>query len=173
VVSVSAQLGARASAGGELVRVADERDLEARLAVAESDARAVLPGQSVVLTTAAGSARGTVARIDPAAVNGTVQVAVAMTRLPAGVRTDESVQGQIELERIADTIWVTRPAGVADDTTATLYRLTGSDRAVRVRVVFGRGSADRIAVRSGLRPGQTVIISDMSVAGDHADVTLE
>jgi hypothetical protein len=179
VQSVAAQLGLHVTIGSELARVADERDVEARLAVAESDARSVALGLPVTLTTAGGVIHGTVSHIDPAAVNGFVQVAVALGPRTAGIRTDESVEGQIELERIPDTIWITRPAGAADDATIPLYRLAGSDRAdhadraERVSVVLGRGSNDRVSVRSGLLPGQTVIVSDMSAAGDRSAVSLK
>jgi pyruvate/2-oxoglutarate dehydrogenase complex dihydrolipoamide acyltransferase (E2) component len=173
VQSVAAQLGLHVTIGSELARVADERDVEARLAVAESDARAVAPGLPVTLTTAGGVIHGTVSHIDPAAVNGFVQVAVGLGPRPAGIRTDESVEAQIELERLPDTIWITRPAGAADETTVPLYRLTGADRADRVSVELGRGSNDRVSVRSGLQPGQTVIVSDMSAAGDRSAVSLK
>jgi multidrug efflux pump subunit AcrA (membrane-fusion protein) len=173
VQSVAAQLGLHVTIGSEVARVADERDVEARLAVAESDARAVALGLPVALTTAGGVIHGTVSHIDPAAVNGFVQVAVALGPRTAGIRTDESVEAQIELERLRDTIWITRPAGAADDTTVALYRLAGSDRAERVSVVLGRGSNDRVSVRSGLLPGQTVIVSDMSAAGDRSAVSLK
>jgi len=173
VQSVAAQLGLHASVGSELARVADERDVEARLAVAEGDARSVTLGLPVTLSTAGGVMHGTVSHIDPAAVNGYVQVAVALGPRTAGIRTDESLEAQIELERIRNTIWITRPAGAADDTTVEVYRLAGADRAERVRVELGRGSNDRVAVRAGLQPGQTVIVSDMSAAGDRSAVSLK
>jgi len=173
VQSVVAQLGLHVTVGSELARVADERDVEAHLAVAESDARSVALGLPVALTTAGGVMRGTVSHIDPAAVNGFVQVAVALGPRPAGLRSDESVEAQIELERLSDAIWITRPAGAADDTTVSLYRLAGADRADRISVALGRGSNDRVSVRSGLLPGQTVIVSDMSAAGDRSAVSLK
>ncbi len=172
VQSVTAQLGAHATAGSEFARVADQHDLEAMLAVVEGDARSVHVGQSVAIATASGTARGTVVRIDPAANGGTVQVEVALTRTPPGVRMDEHVQAQIELERLINVVYVARPAGAADDTTMQLYKLTGANRAQRVSAALGRGSNDRVVVRSGLTPGDTIIVSDMSAAADHAAVTL-
>lgn len=172
VQSLPAQLGARATVGSELARVADQRDLEAKLAVVEGDARSVHPGLAVALMMASGNARGTVVRINPAANAGTVEVEVALDRIPANVRTDEHVQGQIELERLMNVLWVARPAAVADDTTAHVYRLTSPQRAELATVQFGSGSSDRITIRSGLHVGDGLIISDMSAAGDHAAVAL-
>ncbi|MGB6523125.1 MAG: hypothetical protein WBE83_15270, partial [Candidatus Cybelea sp.] len=64
---------------------------------------------------------------------------------------------------IRNAVSIARPAGAADGSVAELFKVVAGGRsAVRVRVQFGRGSADRIAVLSGLEPGDTVIVSDMS-----------
>ena len=173
IQSVLAQLGARVTAGSELARVADQHDLEAKLAVVEGDARSIRVGLSVEFATPAGTARGTVVRIDPAASGGTVEVEVTLDRVPLGIRADEHIQAKIELERIDNATWVTRPAGAADDTTVQLYKIIAPDRAQRISVRLGRGSSDRIAVVSGLHPGEKIIVSDMSAAGDHALIALQ
>jgi len=173
IQSVVAQLGAHVTAGSELARVADQHDLEAKLAVVEGDARSIHAGLSVEFATPAGIVRGTVARIDPAASGGTVEVEVTLDRPPLGIRADEHVQAKIELERIDNATWVTRPAGAADETTVQLYRIIAPNRAERIAVRLGRGSSDRIAIVSGLHPGETIIVSDMSAAGDHAAVALQ
>jgi multidrug efflux pump subunit AcrA (membrane-fusion protein) len=173
VQSVTAQLGAHLTLGSEAARVADRDDLEAMLAVVEGDARSVVPGLGVAIATAAGAARGTVVRVDPAATGGTVQAEVALTKIPPGVRIDEHVDAQIELQRVANAVSIARPAGAADDTTFPLYRLVGNDRAERVAVELGKGSSDAVIVKRGLVPGETVIVSDMSAAADHPLVTLK
>ena len=85
-------------------------------------------------------------RIDPASVNGTVRVEVTLVDVPTGVRSDESVTAQIELERLPDTLWIARPAGAADDTTMPLYRLRGNDRAERVVVSLGHSGSAPISL---------------------------
>jgi multidrug efflux pump subunit AcrA (membrane-fusion protein) len=173
VQSVAAQVGARVMQGSELARIADQHTLEAMLEVVESDARSVEPGLNVMLTTAAGQTRGVVSRVYPAASQGTVQVEVALSSIPAKVHTDEQLQATIELERMPNAIWITRPAGVADNSTGFIYKVVAPNRAIRVPVRFGKGSSERIQVLSGLIPGETAIISDMTSAGDHQEVGLQ
>jgi HlyD family secretion protein len=167
VQTVAVEPGAHVDVGAQLAQIADQRALEAVLAVAESEAHDVVIGMTVLVDTGNGTATGHVTRIAPTAQNGSVAVDVRFDRsLPPGARPDLTVDGTIELERIPDAVYVARPAGVADDSTADVYRLDASGtRAALARVSFGRGSNDRIEVRSGLAPGDGIIISDTSSYG--------
>ena len=173
VQSVAALVGARITAGTELARVAGDQDLEAVLQVAETDARAVAPGLRVRLDTGADRIEGVVARVEPAAQNGSVPVHVALAPSNA-VRPQMHVEAAIELGRIVNAISVARPAGAADDASLELYRVDPDGRgAQRVRVQLGRGPAERVQVRSGLTPGDVVIVSDTStLAGDAPRIAL-
>lgn len=173
VQTVAVEPGARVSAGTELARVAADGDLEAVLQVAESDARLVFPGLRVALTADAGRLKGHVVRIDPAVVNGTIPVHVALDGSPAFARPSMHVDGAIELERIAGAVSIARPAGAGDDAALDLYLVEpGGATARRVRVRLGHGSLDRVQVRSGLSAGATVIVSDTSSAGDAPRIAL-
>jgi multidrug efflux pump subunit AcrA (membrane-fusion protein) len=105
-----------------------------------------------------------VSRIDPAAINGTVTVDVKLDgALPAGARPDLSVDGTVDLERIADVVFVGRPVYGQPNSTITLFKLVpGTDEAVRVPVKLGRASVNHIEVVEGLSVGDTVLLSDMS-----------
>jgi HlyD family secretion protein len=79
------------------------------------------------------------------------------------VRSDLGVEGTIELERLTDVIYVGRPAFGQDESTIGLFKLTPDDNeAVRTKVALGRGSVNAIEIRSGLQPGDRVILSDTS-----------
>lgn len=174
VQSVAALVGARATAGTELARVAGDEDLEAVLQVPENDARTIVAGLRARLDSGTEQLSGVVTRIEPAAQNGAVPVHVALERRSVAARPQMHVDGAIELGRVAHAITVARPAGAVDDSTVELYRLDSDRRtAERTRVRLGRGPADRIEVRSGLVPGDIVIVSDTSAAaGDAARITL-
>ena len=103
-------------------------------------------------------------RIDPAVVNGTVTVDVALEgALPQGARPDLSVDGTIDLERISDMLYVGRPVFGQEKTTVTLFKLEpGGVNAVRDQVKLGRSSVNTIEVLQGLKEGDQVILSDMS-----------
>ncbi len=167
VQSVAIDPGAQVSAGTELARIADQRSLKAVLQVPEGQVHDIAIGMPARIDTGNGTVDGRVARIAPAAQNGSVAVDVVFSRtLPAGSRPDLNVDGTIDLERIANAVSIARPAGAADNTTVGLYRIL-PDRvhAQLVDVRLGRGSADRVQVLSGVNPGDTVIVSDTSAYG--------
>ena len=114
-------------------------------------------------------------RIDPAVQSGSVAVEVALEgELPRGARTDLSVDGTIEVERLDDVLYVGRPAYGQAESTVGLFRLT-DDRthAVRVPVRLGRASVNTIEVRDGLQEGDIVILSDMSTWDSHDRVRVK
>jgi multidrug efflux pump subunit AcrA (membrane-fusion protein) len=83
--------------------------------------------------------------------------------LPAGARPDLSVDGTVDLERIADVVYVGRPVYGQPNSTITLFKLIpGTEEAIRVPVKLGRASVNHIEVVEGLAVGDTVILSDMS-----------
>jgi HlyD family secretion protein len=96
--------------------------------------------------------------------NGTVTVDIKLTGdLPNGARTDLSVDGTVDLERLDNILYVGRPAFGQESSTISLFRLDrDGSGAVRVPVKVGRASVNSIQVIDGLREGDTVILSDMS-----------
>jgi HlyD family secretion protein len=174
VQSVDVDPGTSVAQNTEIARIADTRDLKVVLQVAESDVHAVAIGMPARIDTGNGTIVGRVARIAPAAQNGTVGVDVIFTRpLPEGARPDANVDGTVILSKIPNALSIARPAGATDGTTLDLFKVVdGGTRAVRVRVRLGQGSSDRVQVLSGLSPGDTVIVSDMSAYPDQAMLRL-
>jgi len=168
VQSVAVDRGQRVALGAEIARVANLSDLKAVLQVAESDLHGVAIGMPVSIDmNGGGTRRGFVERIAPAAQNGTVAVDVRFTQMPAGARPDQNIDGTIELSRLRDVVSIARPANATDDSTIKLYRLSAdASRAFRTPVRLGTGSLDRVAVLSGLRSGDSVIVSDTSTYND-------
>lgn len=157
---ITVQAGQRVSAGANLARVAEPDRLKAEIRVGEVQAKDVQVGQNAAIDTRNGIVKARVARIDPAVVNGTVAVDLTITgRLPAGARPDLTVDATIELDRVPHAVFVTRPVNVQELTRGTLFRVSGSE-AQRVRVQFGRASAEAIEIRNGLQKGDQVIVSD-------------
>ena len=162
---VNVQAGQRIAAGTTLARVAEPTRLKGEVRVAEVQAKDVAIGQRAVIDTRNGVVEARVARVDPAVVNGTVIVDLAIDRpLPAGARPDLTVDATIELERVADAVFVSRPVGAQEMSRGSLFKIRGND-AERTPVEFGRASAEAIEIRSGLKPGDQVIVSDTSAWG--------
>ena len=162
--SLSLQPGQWVNPGQELARVAGQDKLKAVVRVPETQARDLALGLLADVDTRNGIVRGHVSRVDPAAQSGTVAVDVTLDgELPKGARPDLSVDATIEIERLAHVMHVGRPANGSSETTVGLFVLDPDGRhARRIPVELGRGSANAIEVRRGLKPGDQVILSEMS-----------
>jgi HlyD family secretion protein len=158
------QAGQQLMAGAIVARVANQAKLKAVLKIAETQARDIAFGQAAQIDTRNGIVPGHVTRIDPAAENGTVTVDVALdAALPKGARPDLSVDGTIELERLENVLYVSRPVQGQADTKIGLFKVVeGGGGAVRVPVKLGHTSVTSIEILDGLGVGDQVILSDMS-----------
>lgn len=166
---VPVEEGQQVDAGSNLARVARPGDLMAELRIAETQAKDIVIGQPARIDTRNGVVDGKVLRVDPAVQNGTVQVDVELEgKLPAGARPDLSVDGTIEIERLADVLYVGRPAFGQPDSEVRLFKVDADDVATRVPVQLGRSSVNLIEIRNGLKVGDRVILSDTS-AWDQSD----
>ncbi|MDE1175802.1 MAG: efflux RND transporter periplasmic adaptor subunit [Edaphobacter sp.] len=158
------QVGEHVAPGTTLAKVIQLDQLKASLKIAETQARDIQIGQPSEIDTHNGVIEGKVMRIDPAVVNGTVTVDVELSgALPQGARPDLSVDGEIDLDRLANVLYVGRPAFGNENSTISLFKLTPDGKgAVRVPVKVGKASVNAIQVIEGLQAGDTVILSDMS-----------
>ncbi len=157
-------VGQQVTIGANLARVANPHRLKAEIRIAETQAKDVLIGQVASIDTRNGIVLGRVTRIDPSVQNGTRTVDVTLEgALPSGAVPDLSVDGTIELERLPDVVFVSRPVQGQANSTVGLFKLTedGSE-AVRVQVKLGRTSVTTIEILDGLKVGDRVILSDMS-----------
>jgi HlyD family secretion protein len=161
---VPVEVGQQVGPGTNLARVANPGRLKAEIKIAETQAKDIQIGQKATVDTRNGVVEGRVARIDPSVQNGTRTVDVTLEgELPRGAVPDLSVDGTIELERLADVLYVGRPAFGQDQTTVGLFKQDADGSAAsRVQVKLGRTSVNNVEIVSGLNVGDTVILSDMS-----------
>jgi HlyD family secretion protein len=161
---VDVEVGQRVAAGTVLAKVADPHKLKAVLQIAETQMKDVQIGQDATIDTRNGLVPGRVIRIAPSAVNGTVNVDVALLGpLPPGARADLSVDGTIEIAHLNNVVYVDRPVNGEPNTTVALFKVDPDGKgAERVNVKLGRASVNTIEVLDGLHVGDRVILSDMS-----------
>jgi len=161
---VPLQVGQQLAAGASLAKVAKPLPLKAELKVSETQAKDVLIGQPVDIDTRNGIVKGKVIRIDPAVVNGTVTVDASMEgEMPKGVRPDLSVEGIVELDRAASTLFTGRPVQAQSFGTLSVFRLNPEGtEATRVKVKLGRASVSAVEILDGLKEGDRIILSDTS-----------
>jgi HlyD family secretion protein len=156
--------GQQVTPGTNIARVADPASLKAVLRVPETQIKDMRIGQPVTVDTRNGLIQGQVARIDPAAREGTFEIDVSLNGpLPSSARPDLSVDGTIELERLKDVLKVGRPAfGQAQQTIGMFVLSADGSEAERRQVKLGRNSVSTIEILDGLKEGDRVIISDTS-----------
>jgi HlyD family secretion protein len=173
--ATTVEVGQRVTAGTLLGRVAEPSRLKAEIKVPETQAKDLALGQKTLVDTRNGVVAGIVARVDPAAREGTVTVDVTLEGgLPAGARPDSHVDGLIEIERLDDVLYINRPVNVQPNALAVVFVLVrDGTAAVRKEVEFGRSSATTIEVVAGLEPGDEVILSDTSQWASHDKIRFD
>jgi HlyD family secretion protein len=168
-------VGQQVTAGAALAKVSQPTQLKASLQIAETQAKDIQIGQKASIDTHNGIIPGHVMRIDPSVANGTRTVDVKLDgALPKGAVPDLSVEGTIEIERLADVLYVGRPVHGDADSTVGLFKLVdGGNEAVRVPVEIGSESVNTVEILKGLNVGDTVILSDMSAEDNYDRVELK
>ncbi len=158
------EVGQQITPGANLAKVVEPSKLKAELRIAETQAKDLQLDQRVSVDTRNGVVPGHIVRIDPAVEQGTVKVDVALDApLPPGARPDLSVDGTVELERLADVLYVQRPAFGQAGETVSLFKLEADGKsAVRIRVKLGRSAVNTVEILEGLQAGDQLILSDMS-----------
>jgi HlyD family secretion protein len=167
-------VGQQVAQGTPLAKVSQPTQLKAALQIAETQAKDIQIGQQASIDTHNGIIPGHVMRIDPSVANGTRTVDVKLDgSLPPGAVPDLSVEGTVEIERLADVLYVGRPVHGDADSTIGLFKIVdGGNEAVRVPVEIGSESVNTVEVRKGLNVGDSVILSDMSAWDNYDRVEL-
>ena len=150
------QVGQHVTAGTSVAEVIQMDKLKAALQIAETQARDIQINQPASIDTHNGVIPGHVTRIDPSVVNGTRTVDVELDGpLPPGAVPQLSVDGTIDLERMADVLYVGRPALGNENSTLSLFKIDAEGKgATRVPVKVGRASVNDIQVIEGLEGGR-------------------
>jgi len=159
----SLKVGQWVTPGTTLAKVVQPEKLKAELKIPETQAKDIQLGLPSSVDTHNGVSPGHVIRIDPAVQNGTVTVDVVLDSLPPGARPDLSVDGTIDLERMANVLYVGRPAFGQENSTVGMFKLEPDGKtAVRVQAKLGRSSVNTVELLGGMNEGDQVILSDMS-----------
>jgi multidrug efflux pump subunit AcrA (membrane-fusion protein) len=171
----SLQPGQWVNAGSPLAKVVQPGRLKAVLRIGEIQAKDVGVGQTASIDTRNGIVIGHVSRTDPAAQGGTVTVDVTLDgQLPSGTRPDLNVDGTIQLERLKNILFTGRPSVGQDNSLVTMFRLDADGKsASRVGVRLGRVSANSVEIVQGLKQGDKVILSDVSLPDNTERIRLK
>ena len=142
-------------------RVADIARLEAVVGVPEQEAGRIRVGQTArVRVEGRGDVRGEVARIRPVVdpESGTVQVVVEVgAEQGGGLRPGQFVNVDIVTETLDERLTVPRTAVLVDGAVPRVFTISGG-RAVEREVQLGVNQAERVEIRGGVTPGDTVVV---------------
>lgn len=175
VLEMPLELGQRIMMGANIAKLAQQNSLIAELKVPEIQIRDVAVGQAVLVDTRNSEIRGVISRVDPAVINGGVQIDVELSGdLPDDARPDLSVDGEIKVAEIPDALYVSRPLFAQSRSHSAFYKLTEDGQfAERVEVITGYGSVSQIQVIEGLEVGDRIITSDSTRFENYQKVRID
>ena len=118
---------------------------------------------------------GKVTSVDSSVLNGVVTVDVRLNApLPQGLEPGLQVDGTILICRLPQVTYVGRPVFGTANSEASLFKIDpDGQHATRVKVRFGRSSANTIEVVEGLQAGDHVILSDMGAYAGQSRIRLQ
>jgi len=168
------ELGQQVDAGTNLAKLARNDLFIAELRIPEKLIKDVVIGQKVTLDTRSSKIQGTVERIDPSVIDSTVQIDVELSgTLPKEARPELTVDGEIEIVKIPDTLYVKRPMFANSFSQSSIYRIDNEGAyADKHDVRFGHMSSQYIQVMDGLKEGESIIVSDASSWEEHQQIRI-
>jgi HlyD family secretion protein len=174
VQDIPSETGQWVNPGETLVKQHSTGKLKAVLRVPGLEAMDVARGQSVQIDTRNGVVQGRVLNVNPGVQGGVVLVDVALPdNLPAGSRPDLSIDGVIEVERVPNTLHVSRMPDAEPQRRISVFKLDKDGRgATRTDVQIGRVSTTAAEIRDGLQAGDVVIVSTLSSAHDESHIRI-
>ena len=168
------ELGQQINTGVNLAKLASNGLFIAELRVPEKQVNDVAIGQTVEIDTRSSVVKGIVERIDPTVINGQVQIDVALVGdLPSEARPDLTVEGIIEIANIEEALFVKRPMFSKSFSEEDVYLLDDEGDLAQLKTVqFGQVSNKYIEIKSGLKAGESIVVSDTSDWQGFASISL-
>ena len=162
--SLPVEIGQSLMPGTQLAMVGSDKKLVAQLRVQQNQADQIAIGMAASIQTSGKKISATVLRIDPVVTDGRVMVELDLTgQLPANARPDLTVEGNIHVKKINNTLYVEQPNNVYDYKEKDIYLLSADAQSAQLTTIkFGTLSGNKIEVVAGAKLGDKVIVSDMS-----------
>lgn len=174
VTYINRNIGTSIAAGEKLATVADLTHFKVAGEIAESNSSKLTSGADVNIRVNRQLLHGHVSTISPKSQNGMVEFSVILdddsgASLRPGLRTDLNVVYDIldDVVRIPNGQYFQGPG------TYVMFVRTAPDRLERRNVVLGDSNFDFVEVKSGINPGEEVVVSDMSVYKDKRQLKIK
>ncbi len=174
VTFLNKSLGTSISAGEKLAVVSDLTHFKINGEIPESNSGKLSIGSAVNVRINRNMVKGHISNISPQSVNGLVQFTVLLEDdsdklLRSGLRADLNVVYDIHdgVVRIPNGSYFQGPGSYQ------LFVKTSDDKLERRNVSLGDSNFDYVEVKSGIKPGEMVVVSDMAVYKDKKTVKLK
>lgn len=168
-----AEAGEIAEAGRPLLVIQDMGELEIEVLLPQADRLYIVGGTDVEVPLEDRIVRGSVKRLDPAAdpQTGLFRAIIAMPPDRA-LLPGATVEARILVKRSLGNVVL--PSGIIqrEGDESFVYVVSG-DRVRRRVVTLGEGADDLIEIRSGLKPGETVVAEGSSALYDGARIWVQ
>lgn len=160
---INNEVGSRVSQGEKVAVISDLSHFRVDAEIADSYGERVAPGARVDVKIGREVLGGTVASVNPLSHNGVITFTVRLddddhARLRSGLRTDVYVMCDVkdDIMRIRNGSYYMGPGGY------DMFVDAGDGVLTRRNVSLGESNYEWVEVKSGLNPGDKVVISDMN-----------
>lgn len=159
VSSRNVEPGEVAEVGKSLITIVDLGEMEAQLMVSKKDIHNINKDTPVEIVVDDVASKGRVKRISPEAQQGSgLYPVVVGLEQGSSVLPGSYLEGKFLVEKKDGVIVIPSNSVIYRNSKEYVY-LTSGDRAKMAEVVTGGGRGGRVMVNSGLKPGDTLIIS--------------
>lgn len=160
---INNEVGSRVGQGEKVAVISDLSHFKVEAEIADSYGDRVVPGAPVDVKIGREVLKGTVASVNPMSRNGVIAFSVRLDdddypRLRSGLRTDVYVMCDVrdDIMRICNGSYYMGPGGYE------MFVDKGDGEITRRSVSLGESSYEWVEVKSGLEPGEKVVVSDMT-----------
>lgn len=161
VTWVNESIGSTVQAGEVIARVAGINSFKAEGSISDIHADKLFPGQQVIIRVNETKLRGVISTVHPAVKNGIITFSITLKE-----KDNNLLRAQMKVETFIITgfkdkaVIVSNGPAFSGAEKQTLF-IIQEGKAYKREVVTGLGNFDDVEVKSGIRPGEEVIISDM------------
>jgi len=158
------EIGQSVMPGTQLATVGSVQQLVAELRVQQNQADQITIGMPATISTFGASITAKVLRIDPIVTDGRVMIELDLLgELPANARPDLTVEGQIQVKRINNALYVEQPQDAYAFKSKDIFKVSNDEKsALLTAIEFGTLSGNTIEIINGVQAGEKIVISDMT-----------
>lgn len=158
---VNNKIGAEINEGEELVRIADLRSFKVEASISDTYADEVKAGRTAIVRINKTDLRGNISNVQPAVENGTVKFSISLSNknsklLRANLKADVFVITSYKEHAIR-----VKNGPVFNGSEEQKVFVLEGENAVSRQVKIGESNSDYIEIRSGIKAGESVIISEI------------